>query len=336
MLKCGSCSNCVDRSVPCVARVGRKRGPPAREEREERERIALLSAGFMPSWMPQYPGMLQQGLGFNPITPTATAVGSYGDALGRGSLPNHYMGMQLLGPSLLTRQMMGSGMPGGGMHDHHLAGALAQDPMLAAAYAQQQMGGGFGAPAAYGPPAAAYAPPAAAYAAPAAAAAGPPINRAAVYGAGTNPVAMAAAQQQHQARYGLAASQHLHGMQQLGSNGAGLQQLVVNGGLQQLGANGGLQQLGGNGGSLQQLGGNGGGLQQLNGNGGGLQQLGGNGDGHGGAAAQQLLLQQGGGLGPLPYGFSEGHAMAAMQHASSFQMPEHQQHQRPDPPPQQH
>ena len=43
MLRCGRCSNCVARNISCIPRVGRKRGPPLREEREARERAVALA-----------------------------------------------------------------------------------------------------------------------------------------------------------------------------------------------------------------------------------------------------------------------------------------------------
>jgi len=46
MLRCGRCSNCVARNIPCIPRVGRKRGPPLREAGDAADNAATKFAAM--------------------------------------------------------------------------------------------------------------------------------------------------------------------------------------------------------------------------------------------------------------------------------------------------
>jgi len=70
MLKCGSCSKCVDRGIECVARVGKKRGPPTREEQERRHREAMKAQATAMSsadYTPHFSGQLHPNIEVAPL-----------------------------------------------------------------------------------------------------------------------------------------------------------------------------------------------------------------------------------------------------------------------------
>jgi hypothetical protein len=91
MLKCGMCSTCVDRAIPCVPRVRRKRGPPNDRERQQRARLAALdhlppcAPGPKPCFPPSHLGT-SACASMMPIPPGATASGIVKPPLPGGGL----------------------------------------------------------------------------------------------------------------------------------------------------------------------------------------------------------------------------------------------------------
>lgn len=157
MLKCGMCSMCVDRAIPCVPKVRRKRGPPNQLEREQRARRAAsenlppCAAGPQPILPPSQPrtaagaplgGVLPRGTGTcttNPPPPAGglcgTSAGAAPPAVAQAPIPNAAEPLLPVPPGLgLNPLHLQLGHMGASLFGGPLLPACLANPVLAAAY----------------------------------------------------------------------------------------------------------------------------------------------------------------------------------------------------------